>query len=109
MQRQIGRAVKSGNETTFAAWLAVGRLLLEPSLPPKKRPQIQPQQPSGLLERLQSFLPGLEAANAKLNGKQASEISIERTGNSKLCLAFDGICPVTEYMQLLKLVCGLRG
>ncbi len=50
--------------------------------PPRNKPAIKPVAPSGLLGRLQAFLPALEAANAdlqqQLEQQPASEVAMER-------------------------------
>ena len=60
------------------------RLLVGDAAPrrPRNKPAIKPLAPSGLLGRLQAFLPALEAANADLQQQleqlPASEVAMER-------------------------------
>lgn len=55
-----------------------------PRRPPRK-PPIKPLPTSGLLGRLQSFLPELQAANAALEGQAAGEVAMER-GRCETCM-----------------------
>jgi hypothetical protein len=65
--------------------LAERRLLVGDALPqrPKRKPTIKPLPQSGLLNRLQAFLPTLEAANAGLEqqlaaGLPQADVAMER-------------------------------
>ncbi|PRW33293.1 hypothetical protein C2E21_7933 [Chlorella sorokiniana] len=79
------------------------RLLVGDAAPrhPRSKPTIKPVAPSGLLGRLQAFLPALEAANADLQQQleqhPASEVAMERGSDDER----EG--PVVE----LDLACGL--